>query len=468
MALPETVTHETVTPEWLNTKLGITTISSISIRRIGENQGFTDPIYRIHLHHNNDAGPGAGANQPKTLVLKVADPTITTTDRAAALAPLHAQEVLFYHQIAPVLRLAAIPQCYHASFNAAILRGSILLEDMGAPIHQGSVQLAKATIPQATRVMAELGRFQGTCLARRAEGKIPGELARPLEPSADEVRAAFPGFAETWRPFLGEEVVERYRRAVDRFEGEWVAKKGGFLQGLVHGDFRLGNVLFCYPEGGREEKSNGGGDGQQPGSDRNVFERAVMDSIATRHVAGPGQAGKRDGSNQEIPISVVGGSSVGLVSNGGNGHAAPSDAASHLGTNNQGHEHDAGNEEEPRLSIIDWQTVSGGPAVFDVAYFMAMSIPPETRRTCELDLVYAWYKACREAAGAAWSEVAGDYGMARCVREISTACIAVVLVSVTRLNHFRAPDAVMRAVGGSLKEVSEMLVDWELLDKSDV
>jgi hypothetical protein len=165
---------------------------------------------------------------------------------------------------------------------------------------------------------------------------------------------------------------------------------------------------------------------------------------------------------------MAGGSSVGLVSNGANHHATQSDVASHLGPNTQGHEHGAGNEEEPRLSIIDWQTVSGGPAVFDVAYFMAMSISPETRRTCELDLVYAWYKACREAAGPAWSEVAGNYGMARCVREISTACIAVVLVSVTRLNHFRAPDAVMHAVGGSLKEVSEMLVDWQLLDKSDV
>ncbi|KAL2125959.1 hypothetical protein VTI74DRAFT_2081 [Chaetomium olivicolor] len=455
MTLPETVDHKTITPQWLNNTLGIKTISSLTVTRIGENQGFTDPIYRIHLNHtNNDVGPNQ--NQPKTLVLKVTDPT-SNPSRAAAFVPLHTREVLFYNCIAPILNLDTIPRCYHASFDEATLCGTILLQDLGAPIHEGSFQLATVTVSQAMRVMADLGRFQGTCLAKRFQ--IQGDLPRPLERTAEEIRGAFPVFEETWGKWLGEKVIERYRKAVERYEGEWVERKGGFLQGLVHGDCRLGNVLFCRDGEGLKGESG------QPGVDRNAFEQAIQDSIATRHVGAPGQASEGTSTDRKA-ITAVAGTSDGQVVNGMNGHTAPPDGV-HSDPSKHGHlHHDQGSDDEKlNLSIIDWQTVSRGPAVFDVAYFLAMSLQPEVRRTCEFDLVYTWYKACRDAAGPTWIEVARDYSVVRCVREISMACIAVVLVSVTTLNHFKAPDVVMRAVGEKLKAVSEMLVDWGSLER---
>lgn len=273
MVLPEIVTDKTVTPEWLNAKLDITTIESIKVQRIGEDIGHTDLVYRVHLSHKNVDNARSTGGKLRTIVMKVMD---ASSGHRTAFEPLNTREVRFYSEIAPLLNLDSIPVCYYAYFDKETLKGNILLEDAGKAIHKGELQTA--TAGQAKKTMAELGRLHGTSLTKMSE--IPTDLPRPLEPDREEIRRAFPAFAKTWGSFLGEEGLKRYERAVDAYETKWLVQKDQFVQGLVHGDYRIGNVIF-----GREGPEEGAQD--QAGQDDDFAEN-IKASIAQRHLATAG------------------------------------------------------------------------------------------------------------------------------------------------------------------------------------
>lgn len=136
MVLPEIVTYKTVTPELLNAKLGITTIESIKVQRIGEDIGHTDLVYRVHLSHQNDGNARFTGGRLDTIVMKVMD---ASTGHRTAFVLLNTREVRFYSEIAPLLNLDSIPTCYHAYFDKEALKGNILLEDAGKAIQQRRV-----------------------------------------------------------------------------------------------------------------------------------------------------------------------------------------------------------------------------------------------------------------------------------------------------------------------------------------
>ncbi|KAB5570728.1 hypothetical protein GE09DRAFT_718478 [Coniochaeta sp. 2T2.1] len=446
--LPDTVTGETITAEWLNAKLGINTIEHISLRNGGDNHGFTDAVYRIHLTHRqaDEQTAHSAAAQPATLIMKVID---SSPGARAVFKPLHEREVLFYNEIAPVLNLTSVPRCYYAHFDENVGRGTILLEDAGKPTHKGGLQkdgFETLTASQAVLAMTELGRFHGRSIA--LSSKLPRDLSRPLDRSIEEIRAAFPSFKKTWTPMLGEDVIGGYERALAAYEEVWLEQKDTFVQGLVHGDYRLGNIIFSAEDGQRDGVPDRDGDDLD---NAHAFENGVKTSVAR----GYQEAANSNGDDQPA-----------TVSKSPNGLVTPGIPTESNGTTVHGNPPLAGSHDVPPTKLftfkhVDWQTVSRGPVLFDVAYLLSMSVTTETRRGREFDLVHAWYTACREAAGE--NHFPADLNMARCVREISAACVAVVLVSVTTMNNFRAPEVPMRAVAGKLRTVSEMLVDWRSL-----
>lgn len=120
MVLPEIVTDKTVTPEWLNAKLDITTIESIKVQRIGEDIGHTDLVYRVHLSHKNVDNARSTGGKLRTIVMKVMD---ASSGHRTAFEPLNTREVRFYSEIAPLLNLDSIPVCYYAYFDKETLKG---------------------------------------------------------------------------------------------------------------------------------------------------------------------------------------------------------------------------------------------------------------------------------------------------------------------------------------------------------
>jgi hypothetical protein len=65
----------------------------------------------------------------------------------------------------------------------------------------------------------------------------------------------------------------------------------------------------------------------------------------------------------------------------------------------------------PPVAVVDWQTVTHGPGVSDLSYFLGAGLLPELRRTYERDLVRIYHDAMRAAGvvGLDWDECWAQY-----------------------------------------------------------
>lgn len=457
MTVPRFVTEQTITPAWLNARLKTDTIESIRVERIGQNTGHTDDVYRVHLSHNNHAYAKVPP-QPTTVVVKVLD---ATTGHRTAFAPLNKREVLFYKEIAPLLDLDSIPKCYSADFDETLLRGNLVLEDAGRAIHNG--ELDTATPEQAKLAMTELGKLHGKSIITASTSFE--DLKRPLEPQAAEMRRAFPAFAETWGQYLGDAGIKRYMSAVNAYEDKWLLQRDGFLQGFVHGDYRIGNVIFGSQVTGPENDT-----------ERHAIEDFapnVRASIARRHDAvsnGPVQdmSVKHATEGDSPPATQAAATEAAMILCDAGAdysqheeHASPENkttgengSSSIESTSNLA----SGTCDSPlTFKHIDWQTVSRGPVFLDVAYFLAISLESRVRRAWEVELLSTWYTACREAAGNAFP---ANLGLASCVHQVKISCIVAVVISVINLSSVRMPETAMRMLAGKLNDLSLVLDDW--------
>lgn len=65
----------------------------------------------------------------------------------------------------------------------------------------------------------------------------------------------------------------------------------------------------------------------------------------------------------------------------------------------------------PSIAVVDWQGVTLGHPLADVAYFIGAGLLPETRKSVEEDLVRSYHEALQEAgvSGYSWSQCWTDY-----------------------------------------------------------
>jgi hypothetical protein len=65
----------------------------------------------------------------------------------------------------------------------------------------------------------------------------------------------------------------------------------------------------------------------------------------------------------------------------------------------------------PPVVVVDWQTVTHGPGISDLSYFLGAGLLPEDRRSHERDLVRAYHDALRAAgaSGLDWNECWAQY-----------------------------------------------------------
>ncbi|MGZ6780234.1 MAG: DUF7064 domain-containing protein, partial [Mycobacterium sp.] len=162
-------------------------------------------------------------------------------------------------------------------------------------------EIRGATVDQATLAMAELGRLHAPLLGQTAMADV-GWLNRESPVNQALIAALYAGFAERYRDHIApahREVCERLVACFDAFLAQESAKG---VHGLVHGDYRLDNMLFG-----------------QPGADR-------------------------------------------------------------------------------PLTVVDWQTVTWGPAMTDVAYFLGCALPDGIRRDHYDALLRAYHGALGDAA----------------------------------------------------------------------
>ena len=277
-----------LTAAWLTEAIGAGTIADFSVERIGTGQ--MSECYRVQLTYA-DRGPTSG--RPDSVVLKVAATDSMSRQTGGSLG-LYEREVCFYRDIAPRLRGPVAP-CYHAAFDASAGIFDVLLGDANPAVVGDEIR--GATVAQAQLAVTELARLQGPLLGDTTLADAPW-LHRDTPVNQGVITALHAGFVDRY----GDRIASQHRMVCERLVGgfdAYLAEEGaeGRIQGLVHGDYRLDNMLFGAV-----------------GADR-------------------------------------------------------------------------------RLTVVDWQTVTWGPAMTDLAYFLGCALPAAERRTHYDELLQAYHAA---------------------------------------------------------------------------
>jgi hypothetical protein len=277
-----------LTAAWLTAAIGAGTIADFSVERIGTGQ--MSECYRVQLTY---ADRGSGSGGPGSVVLKVAatDPMSRKTGGSLGL---YEREVCFYRDIAPRLRGPVAP-CYHAAFDASAGIFDVLLGDANPAVVGDEIR--GATIAQAQLAVTELARLQGPLIGDTTLADAPW-LHRETPVNQGLITALHAAFVDRY----GDRIAPQHRMVCERLVGgfdAYLAEEAaeGRIQGLVHGDYRLDNMLF----------------------------------------------------------GAVG-------------------------------------AERP-LTVVDWQTVTWGPAMTDLAYFLGCALPVADRRTHYDELLQAYHAA---------------------------------------------------------------------------
>jgi len=184
---------------------------------------------------------------PSTLVVK--QPSPDPTSRAASRATrTYEIETSFYREVLPRVAVFA-PRCWAARYDAATDDFLLVLDDL-APRVQGD-QVAGASVAQVASAVDELAMLHGPVWGDESLTRL-GWLHRADAAQRAGTRALF---ASCWPRFL-----ERYGDRLDAVArtagGSFADDPGTYFDPppgaltVVHGDFRLDNLLFD-PAGGR-------------------------------------------------------------------------------------------------------------------------------------------------------------------------------------------------------------------------
>ncbi len=242
MQLPGIVAEpEDVDARWLTAVLqysGIDAeITGFTTREIGTGQ--VGRNIRFTLDYSRGTGPAS-------IVGKFAsqDPT----SRATGVAQNnYFKEVMFYNTILPSVGIRA-PRPLYADIDATTHAFCLMLEDI-TPAAQGD-QLTGCTVEMAALAMAQAAKLH----APRWNDPQLDEITW-LQPNAalgpDFFKSfwhqLFPGFMARYHDRLPQEHRDLLHRFSSKLDG-WVMQRSG-PRSLVHGDFRLDNMLYGSPQG---------------------------------------------------------------------------------------------------------------------------------------------------------------------------------------------------------------------------
>lgn len=223
-----------LTADWLTATIGAGRVGGFTVERIGTGQ--MSECYRVALSYADGDGPAS-------VVLKVAasDPVSRQTGHALGL---YEREVRFYSEVAPRLD-GPIAQCYHASYQPESGVFTLLIDD-AAPAEVGN-ELQGASVADAILALTQLGRLHapliGTDVPPHAQW-----LHRDTPVTQALISQLFAGFADRYGESITDEQRLVCQRLVDSFDAHLAQESAPErAMGLVHGDYRLDNMLFGRP-----------------------------------------------------------------------------------------------------------------------------------------------------------------------------------------------------------------------------
>ncbi len=238
---------EEITAEWLTEALshhadwsGVE-ITEVRPEPLAKGVGMMSDLARLHISHTGDHG------LPRTVIAKGSAKDLTNRQVAEAF-DLYAREVAFFREVAE-LTTARTPRCWYLDINDDH-DSIILMEDLQR--HVPGDQEVGCTADQARACARELARLHG---ALWNQVDHPRFDAVPLHRSVTHGDIYLRMLPDAWDRVLdifGDAVPDRLAAAKDEFCAalvplqEWITAEP---RTIVHGDFRMGNLLFCDEAG---------------------------------------------------------------------------------------------------------------------------------------------------------------------------------------------------------------------------
>ncbi|KAL3462201.1 Ecdysteroid kinase-domain-containing protein [Aspergillus heterothallicus] len=237
-----------VTTSFLTQALGHP-VTSFTTTQIGTGQ--VGECHRITLAYaasepsepNDPTKPGC---PPATAVLKLG--ASGTLSRASGMKlGIYERESRFYAEIVPTLDDApALVHCYDTAFDRERDAFHILLEDVSRAVVGD--EIAGATLVQARLAVEALAEIQRASLAISAQGGHPGWVGETNPAGQVYLQQLWAGFLGRYGSRVKTEhqaVVTRWLACFDAY-AEKLRSVGSENRCLVHGDYRLDNMLFKY------------------------------------------------------------------------------------------------------------------------------------------------------------------------------------------------------------------------------
>jgi hypothetical protein len=183
---------------------------------------------------------------PDSLAIKCPSPDETSL-ASAKLMNLYVKEVNWYRELAPQ-SFVCVPHCYHAELSSEGDRFALLLEDC-APARQGD-QLGGASLAEIEVSLDEAARLHAPFLE---DPMLQSLDWLRIDPEMAAMRKGFigqfwPAFRERYADRLSPELFEMG----DAYIAKIMAKdedEQSSVTTVVHGDFRIDNMLFGRPDG---------------------------------------------------------------------------------------------------------------------------------------------------------------------------------------------------------------------------
>ena len=219
-----------LTAEWLATALGAGPIAGFHIESIGTGQ--MSESRRVVIDYHTRA---RGA--PASVVLKTASENENSRATGVRLG-IYESEIRFYRELAPRIG-GPLAGCHLAVTDPGEGWFTLLLEDV-APAIQGD-QIAGCRVEQARLAIHQLAKLHAPVFGDTQLGATPW-LNRGNVLGQGLMTQLLPAFLERH----GGRVAPEHREVCERFVASldgWVADRRPPL-GLVHGDYRLDNMLF--------------------------------------------------------------------------------------------------------------------------------------------------------------------------------------------------------------------------------
>ena len=218
---------EEISGEWLGGVLGAGEVELLATERIGTGQ--MSQSHRVSFLR-------AGGEED-SMIVKLASDDPTSRATGVGMGAYH-REIAFYNNLAERIG-GPLPRCHLAVYDPAEGWFTLVLEDKRSAVVGD--QIAGASLAQARAAIRSLARLHGPVLGDLALGTADF-LNQPNPLDQALLRQLIGPFLERY----GERVADEHAEVCERFVASidaWASDRRPPL-GLIHGDYRLDNLLF--------------------------------------------------------------------------------------------------------------------------------------------------------------------------------------------------------------------------------